>query len=216
MNQEHIDKIQTTATKESGLEYNTQREKINLSLYGRNINKLVKYLMTVEDREKRLLLAEEIVEAMEILNPKVKSIENYKQVLWTHIAMISNFQLDIDYPCQIKPEIFKESQPEKIALVKNQIKKKQYGRIIFEMIKVAKTIEDQELKDELIENILIQMKKTYIDWGKENIIDKVIFDDFTELSNGELKIPDNIQLPLNIDLKNKIYPQVPNIKKHKK
>ena len=84
------------------------------------------------------------------------------------------------------------------------------------MIKVAKTLEDQELKDDLIENILIQMKKTYIDWGKENVIDKVIFDDFTELCNGELKIPENIQLPLNLDLKNKIYPQVPNIKKHKK
>lgn len=34
------------------MEYNTQREKIKITDYGRNVYKLIAYVKTIEDREK--------------------------------------------------------------------------------------------------------------------------------------------------------------------
>lgn len=200
---------------DNGLEYNTQRKKLVLSLYGRNIHKLVDYLMTIEDREVRNKTAEEIIQAMEILNFKIKNIENYKQILWTHLAIMSDFKLELDYPYEIIPEKVKNIIPEKLELRKNHIKKRQYGRIIQELIKIAIGVSDEEIKNELSENILIQMKKAFIEWGKDIVNDKLIFDDFMELSENKLHIPENFRLPGYNELKNKTYPQIPYFKKNK-
>ncbi len=178
-----------------GLEYNTQRPKIILSQYGRNIHKLVEYAMTIKDRQKRNIAAEQIIIAMEILNPKIKAIENYKKVLWNHLAILSEYKLDVDYPYKIIPEEEIKSKPETIPIEKNRIKKRHYGRIIQEMIKTAKKLDDQETKHEFIKVILIQMKRTYVDWNKDVVSDSVIFDDFRKMSNNELKVPDNFKLP---------------------
>lgn len=196
---------------ENGLEYNTQRQQIVLKQYGRNIQNLVYKAMEEPDRQKRLQMCYEIIEAMEIQNPKIKTIENYKQILWTHLAYISDFQLDVDYPYEIIKDLFrKENKPEKIDLIKNQIAKRQYGRIIQEMVKKLDEIEDEELRQQLIENILLQMKKTYIEWGKENVLDQTIFDDFLEMCGHKYKIPENFSLPSSQELRNKYYLQVPS------
>ena len=48
--------------------YNSQRNRLVLPEYGRNIQKMVEYIMTVEDREKRNNLAQSIINIMGNMN----------------------------------------------------------------------------------------------------------------------------------------------------
>ncbi len=188
---------------EEGLEYNTQREKIILGQYGRNIQKLVEYCMTLEDKNDRNLAAQQIIEAMEIINPRVKSMENYKKVLWTHLAIISNYQLDVDYPFEIEIEKEIKTKPEPIKLERKPPKMRQYGKIVEKMIEQAKDIEDEKMREAYVEMILIQMKRIYIDWNRDVVNDKVIFDDFKKLAGDGLEIPENFKLPTSYEIRNR-------------
>ena len=190
---------------EEGLEYNTQRGKIVLTQYGRNIQKLVEYAMKIEDREERNNAALLIIEAMEILNPKIRAIDNYKQVLWNHLAMISDYKLDVDYPYEIIIKEEYNSKPEPIPLNKRRPKMRQYGLIIENMIKHAYEIEEKELQSAYIEMILVQIKRIYIEWNKDIVNDIVIFDDFKRLGGDKLEIPKDFKLPSAQEIRNKFY-----------
>ena len=60
--------------------YNTERVKLWMPEYGRNVQKMVDYLKSIEDREKRNEQARAIVKVMEILNPQVHIQENWEQI----------------------------------------------------------------------------------------------------------------------------------------
>ena len=51
--------------------YNTERKSLKLPEYGRNVQKMVEYLRTIEDRDKRNEQARAVVKVMEIINPQV-------------------------------------------------------------------------------------------------------------------------------------------------
>ena len=78
--------------------YNTERVKLYVPEYGRNVQKMVDYLKTIEDRQKRNEQAKAVIKVMEILNPAVHLQENYEQKLWDHLFIISGFDLDVDAP----------------------------------------------------------------------------------------------------------------------
>ena len=78
------------------LYYNTERERLRMPEYGRNIFRMVESLKSIPDKEKRSRQAAAIVKVMEILNPQVHSQENYSQKLWDHLYIIAGYDLDID------------------------------------------------------------------------------------------------------------------------
>ncbi len=186
---------------EDGMEYNTDRRVIKLTQYGRNIQKLVNYAITIEDKEERNRAAAQIVQAMEVLNPKIKQIDNHKKILWTHLAMMSDFKLDIDYPYEIVTEEAISAPPETIPLRQNRMKNRQYGRVIENLINKAIEAEDKEIQNDFIEIILVQMKRIYVNWNKDVVNDEVIFDDFRRMSNHKLKVPENFKLPQSYEIK---------------
>ena len=79
-----------------GFEYNTGRRALKLPEYGRNVQKMVAYLKTIEDRDKRNEQARAVVKVMELLNPQVHLQDNYEQKLWDHLQIIADFELDVD------------------------------------------------------------------------------------------------------------------------
>lgn len=190
---------------EEGLEYNTLRGKIKLPQYGRNIQKLVEYALKIKDREERNKAAELIIEAMVILNFKIRTIDNYKKILWNHLAMIADYKLDVDYPYEIDIEKEYNSKPEIIPLSKKKPKKRQYGIVIENMIKHAYEIEDKELQALYIEMILVQMKRIYMEWNRDIVSDVVIFDDFKKLGGDKLNIPKDFKLPSPHEIRSKFY-----------
>ena len=187
-----------------GMVYNTGRRGIVLTQYGRNIQKLVTYALKIEEKQERNKAAAQIIQAMEILNPKIKYIDDYKRILWNHLAIMSGHKLDIDYPFEIITEEEISISPEKIPIIKKRIKKKLYGRIIANMVNEAIEIEDKELQQEYVKEILIQMKRIYVNWNKDVVSDIVIFDDFKNISNAQIPIPENFKLPQSYEIRNRL------------
>ena len=177
------------------MQYNTQKEKILLSEYGRNIQKLVDHAKTIDDVLVRNKAAKQIITAMEILNPKIHSILDYKQILWTHLAMMANFELDIDYPFPILQKEVLEKKPSRIEYLNSPIKYRHFGRTIEKLIKKVSEIEEGELKEKFVKVITNHMKKTYLTWNKEVVQDEVIFESLEKLSDGKLKPQKGYTLP---------------------
>jgi len=90
------------------LEYNTERGKLLISEYGRIIQKMIKVAVEEPNKEKRQLIANEIIKLMGQLNPHLRDVADYKHKLWDHLFVMSDFKLDVDSPYPIPtPETIK-------------------------------------------------------------------------------------------------------------
>ena len=174
--------------------YNTEREKLNMPEYGRNVQKMVEYLKGIEDRDKRNEQARAVVKVMEILNPQVYLQENYEQKLWDHLQIISNFELDIDspYPKPSKERLYE--RPEVIPIKQKPIKATHYGRNIESIIDLIAEQEDGEVKTSMIRSLAIYMRQQYLIWNKDSVADQTIFQDIEKLSDYRIKVPEGLQL----------------------
>jgi hypothetical protein len=170
------------------MEYNTSRQKLVLPEYGRNIQKMVKLTLEESDRDKRNKMAQAIIAIMGNMNPHLRDIADFKHKLWDHLAIISDFKLDIDSPYDA-PEIEKlNEKPEKVEYKKITAKFKHYGQTLEKMVDVAVDMEDGELKEILIQLIANHMKKSYLTWNKEAVDDKQIFRDLKIISDGKIDL----------------------------
>ena len=169
------------------MEYNTKQKKLPLPEYGRSVQKMVDHALTITDREERQQCAETIVHVMSSMFP---NLPNQERKLWDHLAIMSDFQLDIDYPCEvIKKEEF-HVPPQQVHYSNGEIRNRHYGRIVEEMIAHALTLEEGEEKEQFVELILIQMKKNYIAWNKDGVEDKKILEDLRIYTKGAIDIAD--------------------------
>lgn len=176
------------------LDYNTEREKLVMPEYGRNVLKMVQELKEIPDKAKRSEQAIAVVKAMEILNPQVRTQENYEHKLWDYLYIIAGYDLDIDspYPSPV-PESFSIT-PEPIPMKETRIKAAHYGRNIEKIINLLCEEPDGEVKTEMIRNLAIYMRQQYLIWNKDNVADETIFKDIEKLSDYRLKVPDGINL----------------------
>ncbi|MDY6799628.1 MAG: DUF4290 domain-containing protein [Bacteroidota bacterium] len=173
------------------MEYNTSRKKMVLPEYGRNIQKMIELTIEEPDKEKRNKMAQAIINIMGNMNPHLRDIADFKHKLWDHLAIISDFQLDIDSPYETpKIETLKE-KPEKVPYNNKGARFKHYGKTIEKMIDYAINMEEGEMKDILSQLIANHMKKSYLTWNKEAVSDEHIFSDLKELSNGKIDLSAN-------------------------
>lgn len=173
------------------MEYNTQRPKMEIPEYGRNVQKLVDFAVTVEDRDERNKVAKAIINIMGQLNPHLRDVEEYKHKLWAHLFVMSRFQLDVDSPYPIPtPETF-ESKPEKMPYPKNKIKYGHYGNTTQLLVNEAIAMPDGDEKDALVRVIANLMKKDYVAFNNSGAVENdVIQHQLSVLSQGKLKIKD--------------------------
>lgn len=182
------------------MEYNTERPKMIIPEYGRNVQSMIDYCCTLKDREERNLCAKAIIQVMGQLNPHLRDVADFTHKLWDHLFIISEFRLDVDSPYpRPKPETFKE-KPARLTYPIGKIKFKHYGKTIEAIIKKAKALKDGPEKDELTRLIANHLKKSYINWNKDSITDDVIFKNLTDLSDGELKIDESVALSSHQEL----------------
>jgi hypothetical protein len=175
-------------------DYNTQRKKMALPEYGRNVQKMVDHIKTITDRDERNRAAKTIIQIMGNLNPHLRDIGDFKHKLWDHLAIIADFDLDIDSPYPV-PEVSKLSEkPKEIPYRQGEIRFLHYGRIIGLMIEAATELEDGDEKEYLTTLIVNQMKKSYITWNRSQVADEVIINDMKVLSRGKLKMTDGVKI----------------------
>jgi hypothetical protein len=181
-------------------DYNSQRTKMILPEYGRNIQKMVEYAVQLEDREERNKAARAIIAIMGNLNPHLRDVSDFKHKLWDHLFIISDFKLDIDSPYEKPtPEILFE-KPKKVPYNDYNIKYKHYGKIIELLIKEASEFKEGEERDALIKLIANHMKKCYVTWNREVVDDRSIFEDLKTLSGGKIIVGDDLKLAETRDI----------------
>lgn len=183
------------------MDYNTERKDLILPEYGRNVQKLVDYATTIENREDRNRAAKVIINVMGNMNPHLRDISDFKHKLWDHLAIMSDFKLDIDspYPPPEKEKLYES--PNRIPYNTNEITYRHFGRTIELLIDEAVKMEEGDKKELLIEVIANHMKKSYLMWNKETVSDETIFNALKKLSNG--KIDADLRLRTSRDILSK-------------
>lgn len=163
-------------------------------IYGNNVLAMVRDLKQIEDREKRNHQAAAVVKVMELLNPQVKSQEEYEHKLWDHLYMLADFDLDVDspYPCPCKEDF--ETKPLTIPMKDSKIRASHYGRNIERILDLLATEPDGETKTELIRALAIYMRQQYLIWNKDSVSDETIFADIEKLSEGRVVVPEGVSL----------------------
>ena len=171
-----------------GLDYNTQRERIKLNEYGREIQQMVDYCVSIPDREERQVCAEAIIDTMRKMNPSDQNINDRMQTLWDHLALMSDFKLDIDYPVEITTAEQMASKPEPVAYPNTRIPVRHYGRALFELFETLKTMEPGEERDTLVRMTANQMKRCLLLWGHGNGDDEKVADDLARFTDGIIQL----------------------------
>jgi hypothetical protein len=168
---------------------------------------MIDQAVALKDKDERNKMAKAIIGVMGNLNPHLRDVPDFKHKLWAQLFIMSNFELDADSPFE-KPskEVYVNAKPNKLEYPQSFPKYRFYGNNIKKMIDIATSWEEGDLKDKLIANIANHMKKCFLNWNKDTVEDKVIFDHLADLSNGTLKVPES-KLPLTESsefLKNKV------------
>lgn len=176
------------------LDYNTEREKLRMPEYGRNVLRMVEYLRTIEDRAKRTEQARSVVRVMELLNPSVKIEENWEQRLWDHLFIMAGFDLDVDSPYPAPTPESLQERPMVIPIKKQPITATHYGRNIESIIELIASEEDGEQKTAMIRSLAIYMRQQYLIWNKDSVADETIFADIEKLSDYRIRVPREISL----------------------
>jgi hypothetical protein len=182
------------------MEYNTEKDQLVISEYGRNVQNLINYAKEVEDKETRQKYAERIVELMYQMNPDNKNINNYRAKLWSHLLKIANYDIDVDAPedsILSKEDVVK---PEIMGYPKGAKRYRHYGRNVLQLIDKASELEDGPKKDAFIETIARYMKLAYRTWNREHYVsDELIIEDLAKMSGGKLKLEGDYNLDIGKD-----------------
>lgn len=168
------------------MRYNTAEKKLALPEYGRNIQNMVDYCVTIEDREERKHCADTIINIMGNMFPHLRDVNDFKHILWDHLAIMSDFKLDIDYPYEIVKKEDLNTRPPRLPYSNSRIRYRHYGKTLEMMIQRATEFEQGTEKEVLVKLLANQMKKSFLSWNKESVEDSKIFKDLEELSEGRI------------------------------
>lgn len=176
------------------MDYNSTREKLIIPEYGRNVQKMVEYVLTIEDRDKRTNLCKALINIMAQLHPEQRDTTDYRRKLWDHLHIISDYRLDVDGPFPAPTPEARQERPNRIPYPQENIKFRPYGKNIAKIIDKATLFEDGAEKDLLVKNIANHLKKSYLNWNRDSVNDELITDHLAELSHGKLKLSGDTKL----------------------
>lgn len=156
--------------------------------YGRNVQNLVKHIMTMEDKAERTKKAQTLIDLMKLLNPGIREYPEYNQKLWDEIFIMSEFKLDVDCPYPIPDKEILTKKPNRMFNAAKGVRYKHYGKNIELLVQKATTLEDPEEKEAATIHVGKLMKTFFSTWNRDTIADEVIMKNITDLSKGELKL----------------------------
>ena len=168
------------------MKYNTKEKQLVLPEYGRNIQNMVDYCVSIPEKEERVKCANAIISIMGNMFPHLRDVNDFKHILWDHLAIMSDFTLDIDYPYEVIKKENLYIKPPKMSYNQGPIAYKHYGKNLEDMIQKATEYAEGEEKECLKNMLANHMKKSFLTWNKEVVDDRKIFDDLEFLSNGQI------------------------------
>ncbi len=169
------------------MEYNTARNYLSMREYGRHIQKMVEYLLTISDREERQQQTRSVIELMGFLNPHLKNVEDFRHMLWDHLFFISDFKLDVDSPYPIPQKETYKAKPQPLSYPKRHPKYSHLGKNLEVIIDKALAEQNPEKKAGFANAIAYYMKLSYSNWHKELVHDDAIRSELNAMTKGELE-----------------------------
>ncbi len=154
--------------------------------YGTNVQKLVDYILSVRDRDKRTKYAYLLVELMRQVHPNMRDNQDYSNKLWDDLYIMSNFKLDVDSPFPPPSPDAVGKLPKAVPYNVNELRYKYYGRNVELLITRAIAETDEHEKRILVAHIARLMKTFYQNWNKEVVDDVVIWGHLLEMSENRL------------------------------
>jgi hypothetical protein len=195
------------------MEYNTTRSKLILPEYGRNVQNMIVHAMEVEDRIERNRAAQAIIEVMGQLNPHLRDVDDYRHKLWTHLFVMSDFQLDVDSPYELPKREELACKPDRVEYPSSRIRFGHYGKYTQKILEDASNISDDKEKKYLTRTMANFMKKQFLVFNNDAVENNVIANQMSELSKKEL-ILDNPEDLLTTNVILKSYGIQPNQNKN--
>ena len=122
------------------MDYNTNRPSLKLPEYGRNVQKMVDYALTIADRDERQQCAETIIKVMGNIFPQQKGSTDFVRMLWDHLAFISDYKLDVDSPYPITVLSEEKQEHPHLDYPKQQIDYRHYGHTLEQMIRALSSV----------------------------------------------------------------------------
>jgi molybdopterin converting factor small subunit len=176
------------------MRYNTERPRLIISEYGRNIQQMIDDAVKIENRDERNKVAQYIISVMGQLNPQLRDVADFKHKLWDHLFIMSDFKLDVDSPYPIPSKESFQTKPEQLKYPNNQIKFRHYGKIVEKLIDKASELNEGPEKEQVVSAIAHQLKKSYLLWNRDSVDDDIIMGDLQKLSGGNLKLSEGTKL----------------------
>ncbi|WP_288278901.1 DUF4290 domain-containing protein [uncultured Prevotella sp.] len=171
-----------------GLDYNTQRELLQMPEYGREIQRMIDHAVTLPTKEERLLCAKTIVKLMETKVPQIRENSGYEQTLWDHLYIMSHKQLDIDWPYDISGAEKFHDKPQPMKLPQSNVRLRHYGKLVSELLEKLKDMPEGGERDELIRLTANQMKRDLVQWGHGSIDGEKVADDMARMTDGAVQL----------------------------
>lgn len=171
-----------------GLDYNTQREKLKLMAYGRDIQQMVAACMMLASKEERQKAAQTIIDTMKRVVPSQQSYKEREPALWYHLALMSDFKLDIDYPVEIICEDKLAKKPEPVPYSGPLKGGRRYGRLLLGMFEELKSMPEGEERDALVEIVAAQMFRSLVAWGLGAADEEKVASDLARYTDGVIQV----------------------------
>ena len=172
----------------TGLDYNTQREKLILPEYGREIQQMVDHALTLTDRDERQRCAETIISIMGRMFPEDKTVEEKNRKFWDHLAIMSGFQLDIDYPYDVNHAAKIAQKPAPMEYPMKRIPVRHYGSMMFDVFHKLEQMEPGEERDELVRLTANQMRRDLVQWSHGSSDDEKVAADLARFTHGKIQL----------------------------
>jgi len=182
------------------MEYNTTRPSMIISEYGRNIQKMTAYVVSLENRDHRTRMAHALINIMAQMHPDSRESVDLKHKLWDHLYIMSDFKLDVDSPFPMPSPQELYTRPDRIEYPQEDIALRPYGKIIHKIIAEVSKMEEGPEREQLVKNIANHLKKSYLNWNRDSVNDELIAEHLELLSKGRLKLSGDTRLSHTNDI----------------
>lgn len=172
----------------SSLQYNTGRGKLLISEYGRIVQQMVEAAVEEPDREKRQRMANDLIRMMAQLNPGAREHVDFKQKLWDHLFIMSDYKLEVDAPYPMPTPEHVQARPSPLGYPQSRIRFRFYGKIVPKMIERVAELEDGPYRTAYINAIGSFMKMSSKAWNLEMLNDNEVMAHLEEMSHGKINM----------------------------
>ena len=172
--------------------YNYERKKVRLPEYGRHIQDMVEYLMTIEDREVRNRQARVVVGVMGNVNPALRDSVDFNRKLWDHLFIMSDFQLDVDAPYPKPAPDSLNPTPHKPEYPRKNIRLKHYGKYIEKIIRKVEQFDDREATAEALGSVARYMRARGYEFNQEHPNNETIIRDIKRMSENGIEVDESV------------------------